>query len=318
MLRSEILVYFLHAGSNNSVISLIQNTMTRTTGASDTWLFRPLGSVILAIGKVTIGFDALGWHILSLVLFMIAVWCMFRLLWKVKPGIIAMLMALFFGTFYAAVNAVLYTQLVSYLIFIALTLAGLFYLYRGVEQGRNRDIYIAMSLMFVSCFLYEVGVVLIALSGVYIWMKHRMTRHSVIAVASAFGAFLAVYCVAKFAYFTPTQANEFLAITSPSSVLRGIGYIFYIPSYWIPMIMMPSAFSIFPVASLESQTAGIGSDFPIVWMLVNLAALVAIGIFAFPKKGEKANKAFALVLGVTAFVFVCLVAVYRGMTYTLG
>lgn len=325
LLRSEILVYFLRAGSNDSVGALIHNTLNSTTGASDNWLFRPLGTVILALGKVYLGFDSLLWHIFSLVLFMVAVWCLYRLLWRIRPGILAMLMTLFFATMYASVNAVLYSQLVSYLMFIALTLAGIFYLYRGVEEGRNRDIAIAASCMFLSCFLYEMGAVLIVLSGVYVFMRRRESgislRYSVTAVASAFVAFMLVYGLFKF--FSPTsyQIAELSRAVSPQALIQGASYILYLPSYWIPMIVLPSAFKIFPVPSLESQSAAIGMSWSMLWIIVNVVAIAVIGYFAFPKKigtTPKPNRAFPLLLGLMALIFVCLVAMYRGTDVHTG
>lgn len=325
LLRSEILVYFLRAGSNNSVLSLIHNTLNSTAGASDNWLFRPLGSVILALGKVHLGFNPLPWHILSLVLFMVAVWCLYRLLWRIRPGILAMLMALFFGTMYAAVNAVLYSQLISYLIFIALTLAGIFYLYRGVEEGRTRDIVIAVAIIFVSCFLYEMGVVLLVLAGIYIWLRRRHSevnlRYSMLAVSMAFVVFVLTY--SSFKLFSPTsyQVTEMGRILNPQSLLQGASYIWFLFTYWIPIIMLPSAFRIFPVPSLESQSAGIGTYLPILWIAINVIAIAVIGFFAFPKReglAPKPNRAFPLLLGLMAFIFICLVAMYRGTDIHTG
>jgi hypothetical protein len=322
LLRSEILVYFLHAGSNNSVISLIQNTMVSSTGASDNWLFRPLGFVFLALGKVHLGFNPLAWHILSLVLFMVAVWCLYRLLWKIRPGILAMLMALFFGTMYASVNAVLYTQLISYLVFIALTLVGIFYLYRGVEESRNKDIIVATTLIFISCFLYEMGVVLLILAGVYIWLRRKKSdvslKYSMISIASAFIAYMLAYGSFKLFSVTSYQVAELSRNLSPQSLLKGLSYIPFLFTYWIPIIVIPSAFSIFPVASLETQSSGIGTDLPVVWIALNIIAVGVIGYFAFPKGVKITNKAFPLLLGLMAFIFVCLVALYRGTDVHTG
>lgn len=327
MLRSEILVYFLHAGSNNSVASLISNNLNSTMAASDTWLFRPLGSAILAVNKVYLGFNPLAWHILSLVLFMVVVWCLFRLLWEIRPGILAMLMALFFATMYASVNAVLYSQLMSYLVFIALVLSGLFYLYRGVEESRKRDITIALAFMFVSCFLYEMGIVLIVLSGLYIWLRRRQLgfnlQYSAVVVGSVFLVFLLVY--GSFKLFPPTtyQIAELGRTLDTSSLVKATSYILFLPMYWVPMIVLPSAFQIFPVASLETQSAGIGtiSPLPLLWIGLNVIAIAAIGYFAFPRKaddGWKFNNAFPLILGMAVFIYVCLVALYRGTDIHTG
>lgn len=319
LLRSEILFYFLKAGSNDSVVSLFYNNMNRTTGASDTWLFRPLGTAVLAGGKVAFDFNSLAWHILSLALFMIAVWCMFRLLWRIRPGVLAILMTLFFSTMYASVNAVLYSQLISYLIFTALVLAGLYYLYVGVEDSKKSYPYIAMAFFFVSAFCYEVGIVLIPLSALYIWLRRRDTsisfRAAVLSLSAMFLAYLIIYGVFKFISPTTYQVAELGNTFSPQALLQGAGYTLYLPLYWGAMIVMPSTFSVFPVAGVETQSAGIGSDFPIWLMMLNAAAIIAIGYFAFPRGKdvkEKIKKAFPLMLGVAAFFFVVLVAFYRG------
>jgi len=177
LLRAEIYTYFMDTAGDNSAASLIANyynyDKVRVFAPGDTLLFRPLLYTVLGIQKGLFGINYIYWHITAVVAHILVALCLFRLLWRIKPSIIALLATLLFSTSFIALTTVLYSILTSYLLCMALILTGFYYAYCGVKSGKKSHLAFASVSMLAACFFNELAIPLSVLLIGYFWLERK-------------------------------------------------------------------------------------------------------------------------------------------------
>jgi len=153
MLKSETYFFFWRT----QVIDNIQwyQFLLSPSGYSsgDTWLFRPLTYLLDSLRHLWFGTNYTLWHILSVTGHILAGLALFRLLWKIKPSVLALVASLLFITTPVLAGAVLYEDINGYQLFVALMLSGIYY---GLKL--KRTIYYWISLFGLVLYTSKWGI----------------------------------------------------------------------------------------------------------------------------------------------------------------
>lgn len=317
LLRSETYTFFLNTLEHNSIIEIFNHNMFNGYLPGDTWLFRPFLYAMLGLEMKLFGFQYTLWHVTAFCLHALVAACLFRLLWAIKPGILALLFTLVFAVGYVSINTILYVQIASYSVFLALLLTGLFYVYRGAKYGKGSDIIIALTCMFVASLFYELGIVFLALTGVFLW-----GRRSKIVRKEWKYVLLAILIIWPAAFAAQKILNPNALIVAEFNILSNIEGIIYgivkapsIASTWLFQIALPSAWGLIPIGFLEGHPANF-ERLPLNWLLIpNVIALGALAYLLYPKR-QPDNKStvsipFKLLIGLMLCAFMLVTSIFR-------
>jgi len=177
LFRGEIYTYFAEVEQGSPVFSNITNyykyEKTRLLSPGDPLSFRPLQWTVIGIENALFGINYVYWRIATFFIHLLATFCLFRLLWKIKPSVIVLLATLLFSTSFIGLRTVLYDQMTTYTLFTALVLTGFYYAYCGVESGKKRHLIIASISMLAACFLQELGIPFTILVIGYFWLERK-------------------------------------------------------------------------------------------------------------------------------------------------
>ncbi len=281
-------------------------------------LFRPLLSGMFNLQLLAFGMNPMLWHISALFMHFVACFALYRLLWAIKPSVIALLVTLFFSTMYLTVNAVLYTVISPYSLVIAIVLSALYWLYEGVKQNKQKYIYLAFASMLVGCLFYEVIIFFTVLMGLYIWLERKHLTFSW-KRAEIPCLFLVVLYVSV--YLTHLLINsdassaQFNSVFSIQSITFGLSKIPIIIATWLSQIALPSAFIVIPTDKLQYQSAGFGMSGSGLINAMSVIALFLIGYFVYQRRKNN-NSHFMLLLGLMGLGYVVIISVFRA--YTIG
>lgn len=314
-LKGETYCYFLDTMGDDTPKELITNwwnyESVRQIAPGDRLLFRPLLFITLGLEKAYFGGHYMYWRIAALMMHLFAVACLFRLLWKIKPGILATLMAVFFGTTYLCINTLLYEQIASYSLFAGLLLCGFYYVYQGTENGNKKDLILATIFMLLACFFHETGIIFTALFiGYFWWERNRLGsgwKYWSYAFIGVLLIWSAVYFPSKFinpVRFLDSELNNLMSI---QTFVVGIKGSLVLLTRWVQQAFLPSATVINPMTewwaypidiqyyfTFEPQVASERYLIPVwlfsIYLIINIGALLIAGYVYINTKTKDADK----------------------------
>ena len=349
ILRGETYTYFMDSMNSNSVFSLVGNyynyEMVRVFDAGDSLAFRPLLFSTLGVEKALFGIDYTYWRIAALLTHLIATLCLFRLLWKIRPTIIAFFATLFFSTSILVVSAVLYEQIAtSYTLVMALFLTALYYIYCGVNSGKTKHLILAALSMLIACFFLEIGIVVTILLIGYFWLERKHPNFEWRRWALVFTAitvvYIASYTAETFINPTSTTDRDFNHLVRTENIKQAFSDGNRLATYWLTQFLKPSEFtaeidtnyranavSILPTfvewmgytgtEIITYQTSKEGTLIPVIFNYIALA-IIGGALFLKPRRAKlKPSDPFLFMLVVVPFALALANAFYRGLTVGL-
>lgn len=162
---TDILRYFLETKNDNAwglIFGHLSYPKTKIYFQSDTLFYRPLMFALLGLEKWLFEAHHIPWQVVNLLLHLAVVFCLYRLLLKIKPNIYAWLLTFLFSVWFIFLEIVIWSHIGMYLLFSMFVLL-IFYYY-------DKPNWIWFISLFMACFSYEVGVVLCLLIGIH---RHR-------------------------------------------------------------------------------------------------------------------------------------------------
>ena len=322
LFRGETYIYFLNTQGYDSVGSLISHfynyEKVRIFEPGDTLLFRPLLFTIIGTEKALFGANYVYWHITALFLHLVATFCLFRLLWKIRAGILAVLVTVVFSTMYMIINTVLYEQVVPYMLFTALVLTALYYL--------DTKPAITLACMLAASFIHEVGIPFAVLMALYLWLKDK--KRWGLAISAVPLVYLAVYIPQKLISPPLLMASDAGSLLQFRNIWVGLSSASILMGTWFFQVVFPSAFTLKPLPGLIYYPAQIVTTSVSVLTLLVFVNLVAFLIMARPILASLLGKVrwvakeesalFSKLLLCMLLVFILVVSFFRAGTHGIG
>jgi hypothetical protein len=318
LLRSETYIYFMNTQGDNSFWSLITHyfnyTQTQVYDPGDPLLFRPLGYAVLGFEKWAFGFNYIGWRIFGLALHLLVCLCLFRLLWKIKPNVLTLIVSLFFSTMFIGINAVLYENVSLYMVFTVLVLTAIYYLYSGLKDNKPYYFYFVGLVMLIVCFIYELGIVFLCLFIGYLWLKHYKKYAFILSFI------IPIYVVCYLIRLILGQHDMLHSEVSSVFNLQylvsfGVNLFIWVKT-WFCQIILPSSFSLVAVPNLGNQPVGFAMSNGYVLIGLNIIALAVLVYVVIPSKKflklEGLDKQFLILSFVMACIFLLSNLIFRG------
>lgn len=281
-------------------------------------LFRPLLAGTFNLEYALFGMNPIPWHVLAVAMHLIASLCLFRLLWAIKPGTLAVLITLFFSTMYATVNAILYTVIAPYSLAIALLLTGLYYLYQGVKLDKPPYIYLSILPMLIACLFHEIILFFMVLVGIYLWFEKRRATFPLTYTLATI-VFAIAYTAHKLT-IPELFTYQFSTIVSLQSVTFGLIKTVLILGTWLALVAMPGAFIAYPTPALQVQPAAFATSMTGQFLILTVIGLVAIFVFGYfiyaKSTGSKleVSKYFYLLFIAMLAAYLIITSVFRAFT----
>ncbi|MBF0570023.1 MAG: hypothetical protein HQL18_04540, partial [Candidatus Omnitrophica bacterium] len=134
-------------------------------------LFRPLLYFILGNERFFFGYNFFAWQLCGLAAHIVAVGCLLKLLFLIRPGVWAAALTGFFAIMAINTEMVSWHHVTTYMIFAALILTALTHAYRILMQGAASAWRFSLiaGLLCLSCFLYETGILFAIAFGIFLW-----------------------------------------------------------------------------------------------------------------------------------------------------
>ncbi len=251
ILRGETYTYFMDSMGNTSAVSLIKNyfnyEMVRVFDAGDSLAFRPLLFSMLGLQAALFGANYMWWHIAAFIFHLAATLCLFRLLWKIRPTILAFFATLLFSTSFIVLAPILYEQIAAYALFTALILTALYYMYCGVKSGKKKHIILAAICMMVASFFLEVGILLTVLFIGYFCLERNHPnfkwRRWVLAFMVVITIYLGSYTAETFLNPTSTTGSDFEKLVTLEVVNPAFSTSQRLAVYWVTESLYPPRFT---------------------------------------------------------------------------
>lgn len=169
----DISKYFLET-QNSSFRELMTNYLSWSAvtkyARGDTFSFRPLSVMFLAVEKYFFGARYVLWQLAHIILHLGVVLCLYRLLMGIRRHIFAWLLCFLFSVYTIFVQVVTWTMFANYFLYLALVLTALYYLYRYTfgEKKARYNLFLIFLCMLFGCFLYETGIIFCLLFVAYL------------------------------------------------------------------------------------------------------------------------------------------------------
>lgn len=324
VLRGETYTYWLDTKGNCNAWELITDyycyEKVRIYDPGDRWLFKPLLFTIVGIEKSVFGVDYIYWRITSFIMHSFAVFSLYRLLWKIKPGLFAISATLFSAVLYTAVNTVLYEQIASYTLFMAFVLNTLhcFYTKKNLAWG--------VASAVLASLIYEVGIVLVGGYLLYILVWQAKFTQNWKRWAISFGIVLPIYFSFYFAEklinIAPGTMLELQKLLTVKSVGVGLAVIPNIVWTWVKTLSLPSLYAIVPKFNLRSFSSQI-IDYPTGMAFINYISIAGFIIISgnILLRARKSRYQFASLTLLVIAIFLATISIFRtnthGETYIL-
>lgn len=328
LLRCETYTFFLNTIGHKGVLDILNHQMVMGYWPGDTWLFRPLLYGLLGLEANYFAFNPMPWHITAFVFHALSIVALFRLLWLIKPGKLALIFTTLYAVAYITVNAILYVQIAIYPLFIAIVLTSLFYLYKGMRENKRGSIIAAIILMSIASFCYEIGMVFLILIGGFLWLKRSRitwTRWKVVIPALLF-VWFTLYAAQHIFATNELASSEFGVLSALSNIVYGTGKIVTIAGTWLSHITLPSLFNLEPQLAMERSPVVFTSLNDVHWdninyftLIPNLIILSGLGYFLWkrkPSKKKSTNTNISLMLPLTLMLsaFLLITSLFRSAT----
>lgn len=225
--RSDQVAYLADVNSRDSswaqvIFSHYNNNRHRIFWPFEVNLFRPLFFILLGLERFCFGYRFWLWQATGIAFHLFTVWCLYRLLRTIRPGLAAALVAGGSGLLLVDLEAVIWQHTNGYVLFIGLVLMSVERLYRySRDNGRKRGmLYQAVALMTAGIFLYEPGVMYCLMFAGYLFlMRSEAGRRGVVW----FGLLVLFYgaCSAiDYLSFPPIKVDEVAGASQPEGPLQ--------------------------------------------------------------------------------------------------
>lgn len=319
LLRGETYTYLLDTKGTDTAYDLITKysfyEKVRIYDPGDRWLFKPLLFIIVGVEKALFGVNALYWRIAAFAMHLIAVFALYRLLWRMKPGVLAVSVTLFFSIMYIIVNTVLYEQIASYMLFTALVLTALYHIIEKKDYGRT-----VVSLVIAS-FIYEVGIVFVGVFLIYIlfWQKAftKNWQQWAIALGCFIPVYFGIYLAEKLINPAPGLDIEYGNIATVKTIEVGITAIPGILWMWVKHLSLPSIYGLVLQPNLRSYASQVEGKEYTIQFIFNVLALSGIGVMV-GKIAARVSKIRYQLLSLpflTVVSLVATIAIFRTNTH---
>jgi hypothetical protein len=271
----------------------------------DTWLFRPFTYLIDALRQLWFGTNYVYWHIMGFALHLLASLALFRLLWKFKPSILAVLITLCFSVSSVSLGAVLYEDINGYQLFTAFMFTGIYYAYEYVQNGKRLNLLWVGLASFLSCFFYEVGIVFTVAILVYLFFTKRDKYLWV------YSMIIPIYVVL---YVWSGLSNSMAAIEGHTilnftNLINGLNNMFTITIRWVCEIILPSAFYSIPLPQVKYQPVTTGDGFNPFILALNLVCLGMV-VYGIISAKNKKNILLYILLSLSV-VYIFIISIMR-------
>lgn len=333
LLRGETYTYLLDTQGDTTIGPLITKwydyNYSRMYAAGDVWLFRPLLFVTIGLEKALFGLNYTYWRVAAFCMHLLAICCLFRLLWRIRPGAIAFSLTLLFSTAFLVTNTILYEQIAPRLLFMALTLSALYYVYSGISESSRKKLWIGCGCALVACFFYEIGLVFVVLLAGYFWLERRRLGSSwkywSVLYLLAIPIYLSVYLPPRLLDTRPELGLEFSRKTSIEALFLGLHSTYIIAGTWVTRTLFPMLYTLRPIELLRSFSLQIVPVFPILtsilsWAIVGVVVLV-LGWLAGTRKlfmSQLIRNPFFILLTCMVVSYVASVSFFRVASHSLG
>ena len=349
LLRGEMYTFFMDSMGKTSAVSLVENyynyEMVRVFDAGDSLAFRPLLFGMVGIQAGLFGANYIWWHITAFVFHLIATLCLFRLLWKIRPSVITLLLTIFFSTSFMIMATILYEQISSYALVAALIMTSMYYVHCGTRSGRTKHLILAAISIMVACFIYEVGFVMTVLLIGYCWLERKnhvfKWKRWVLAFTAVICIYVSCYTVETLLNPTDTTERDFNRIVSISNINPILSNGNRLTTYWLTQTLRSTRFNVEVDSNFRANPINIkptvqewiiyreegklltsevtSGNTPIILTILNWAAIVLlVSAFFFKPNGlkQKVSNQFLLLATISPFVIAGANALYRGSTHT--
>jgi hypothetical protein len=174
--HSDQIDYYAEVSARQSWVSLaIQSydlNRDRVLSWGDQILFRPVVYFILGTEKYFFGYHFRAWQITGVLLHLWVSWCLFNLLYRIRPGVFSSLLAIFFATLFINMEMVVWQNISAYMIFWGLVLIILEQSYVcSYQQWQSWRLWLMTGLLFIAVFTYEIGAVFALLLVLFLWVS---------------------------------------------------------------------------------------------------------------------------------------------------
>ncbi len=161
--RSDQLSYLSALGLTHDWYSLAVSTIDLNRKSwfpgGDAALFRPVLYFLLGNERYFFEYDYWYWQLTGVLLHIIACGLLFRVLWRIRPGIGAVCSAAFFAFQFSNLEAVIWHHINGYILFAVFILAALDHFVKWTRDKVITDKVIPMNIFLtLACLTYEGGV----------------------------------------------------------------------------------------------------------------------------------------------------------------
>jgi hypothetical protein len=230
---------------------------------------------------------------------------LFRLLWRIKPNLLALFGSLLFVTTPVLAGAVLYENINGYQLFTTLMLTGIYYAYNFVKDRKTKDLVWCGVSVFVSGFFYEMGVVVAFMLLVYMVWETRDKR--LWFYSSTIIVYTVMFVISVFN--NPLANLEGSRLLDPQNLLNGLNNSYVIAIRWFCEICLPMAFYFIPLPQVMYQPLATGDRFTIWIVAVNLVFL-AILVYAIMSDKTRKQK-LVYILSALSVIYILIISLVR-------
>lgn len=333
--RADQLIYLYQVADHPSLYKLTIGSMlhNRSVAIGDATLFRPLLYIFLGLQKYLFEYNFMLWQATGLSLHAATVFMLFRHALLIgHPRVLAWSIALWFGFVYGATEQVVWHHLNAYVLFCLLIMIAWSYLWRFLMRSRRgRDMLIAALALSTSAFLYELGALVLAGTGVAtaaagIFGRRWLARHGWQPDALNVLAFGGVLMLGATALYVTWNLVDLFArygrLTGGGGVapLSDIVYaITVVMSYFAAALALPLSLELRIGGRIES--AGFGFDqqhaaiivAQCVFVAVFLVSMFLLAYRGYRRSGFMVHALTAVVFVGLYFVFCSIIGVGRGV-----
>jgi len=235
--RSDQLIYLANTQGIEGWIALAIKTYSydrvpHIFEGLDAVLFRPFFFFILGTEKFFFGFKFILWQITGFILHLFVVWNILRLLWRIRPGLMAGLVALYFSVLFVGMEMVIWHHINGYLIFLSCVLISLNHLYQITMERKvyGRQLWGIFFCLLIAVFTYELGLVYSVLFFVYLWVVVGRKNKGTESLVLEDGPDLGFSSRAQTQNFLGHSARPEKPKSNPSSTSR----------FWYLIILIPA------------------------------------------------------------------------------
>ncbi len=177
--RSDQMIYLNETARIDNLPDLIEYSYSyprhRTMAKGDNFLFRPILFTFIALEKWFFGFNFFYWQMAGLLLHFIVIWQLLRILWLIRPHILAGLFVLHFSVSNLSQEMVTWHHIHGYLLSLVFMLEAIYHFILSREEGHKslRRFGIMAAFLTLACFTYEFGLALCAVLIFFVWLDTK-------------------------------------------------------------------------------------------------------------------------------------------------